>query len=258
METTFTIEQIKGMVGVTITRIQAKVTAVFDRHEGVHAQYGPWSLQNGFIEDQSGKMKVVFDKMVNQSKLSGKTLVFKSMKGKHGVNGLKVKTDKKTGEPILNITSSSLIVGVDEESSVTTVQDSPRGQAHMDDIEVDKKINKAVATVQDRVNHEDRKLGIATAKNRLTQLAGLYDLCWKTVTAMDCREDLTQTELVKDVATTLFIQAVREGLADKCPIRTTSKFYNEEAITPASSTHRGEPESFDAIVGEEPESEPPF
>lgn len=227
---------------MTVVRVLAKVTAVFDRKTG-EGQYGPWSLQNGTIEDETGKMKVVFKQLPSQDSLVGKTMIFKSMEGKHGLKGCEVKKNEYNGKTTLelHVSKAVLIVTSGEEDNVSLVTPSTRMPQ-----------NEPVEAPQAPIRHEALKLGIATAKNRLTQLAGLYDLCWKTVMAMEFKKDLEEqvegadAEMLKDVATTLFIQATREGLSDKMPVRTLSKFYNEEEVKPASAKHRGEPEDFDA------------
>lgn len=216
--TTFTIKQVQDMVGMTVSRIEAKVTGVFDRKTG-EGQYGPWSLQNGTIEDETGKMKVVFKQLPSQESLVGKTMAFKSMEGKHGLKGVEVKANEYKGKTTLelHVSKAALIVENGEESSVSMVTPSTRMPQ-----------NEPPMASEAPIRHEDRKLGIATAKNRLTQLAGLYDLCWETVGHMKVYEDTEGgMELHKDVATTLFIQASREGLACKMPVRTIDKFYGE-------------------------------
>lgn len=228
--TTFTIEQAKGMVGTVIPRIQAKLTKVYERKTG-KGQYGEWSLQNGEIQDDSGVMKILFKQLPSQEHLQGKTMIFKSMEGKHGLKGVECKKNEYKGKTTLelHVSNAALIVGNGEETITEPVETTRMPQ-----------IEPTMAS-EAPINHDQRKLGIVTAKTRLTQLAGLYDLCWKTLDGMDISDvPLTNGEL-KDVATTLFIQGVREGLADKMPVRTLSKFYNEEAIKPASSKYRGDP-----------------
>lgn len=229
------------MVGMVIPRIEARVTKLYPRREG-EGKYGAWSLQGGMIEDSTGVMKVLFKQLPSQEKLVGKTLIFKSMEGKHGLKGLEVKKSEYNGKTSLelNVSSVALIVGSpEEESNVSQVEPSTRMPQN--------ETQTALEAISSHNVHEDRKLGIATTKNRLTQLAGLYDLCWKTVEGMEMYSNIDKnSDLKKDIATTLFIQASREGLADKMPVRTLSKFYNEEEVKPASAKHRGEPEDFDA------------
>jgi hypothetical protein len=231
---TFTIEQAKGMAGKQIARIEATVVSVYDRKTG-EGQYGPWSIQSGLIRDDTGEMKIVFKQFPDRSKLVGKKLVFKSMEGRNGLKGIEVKNNDYKGKitPELHVTKTALIIGAEEEPYVSQVEPSTRIPQNEPE--------RPIEAVNPALLHEDRKLGLATAKNRLTQLAGLYDMCWKTVRGMDLKEEDLSSEEFKDIATTLFIQASREGLADKMPIRTLSKFYNEEAIVPSSEKYRGEP-----------------
>lgn len=210
---------------MTIPRLTAKVAVVYDRKTGA-GQHGEWSLQGGQIEDSDGgKMKILFKQLPDQSKLVGRTLIFKSMETKHGLRGIEVKNNEYKGKTTieLHVSKAALIVGSqEEEDTVSQVDPSTRMPQ-----------NESVEGLHVPIRHEDRKLGIATAKNRLTQLAGLYDLCWKTVLAMEFKKDLEEqvegadTEMLKDVATTLFIAAQREGLADKMAVRTIEKFYGE-------------------------------
>lgn len=219
--TTFTIEQIKGMVGMVISRIEAKVTKVWDRRTG-EGEYGPWSFQDGEIQDSTGSIKITFSNLPDQRALMSKTMIFKSMETNKGLKGLEMKLSKEykgKQDKVLQINKTALIVSNGEEPNVTLAQPSTR----MPQID-------AGEPVEPSIKHEDRKLGIATAKNRLTQLAGLYDLCWKTVEGMELYHNSDaslEEEYHKDIATTLFIQGVREGLADKMPVRTAEKFYKE-------------------------------
>lgn len=227
---TFNIKQIQDSQalivdknGLAIPRIEAKVVALYDRKTG-KSQHGEWSLQSGFIEDSTGKMKVLFKQLPPQDKLVGRTLIFKSMEGKHGLKGVSVKKNEYQGKTTLelNVTEVALIIAAGEEDGVSLVEPSTRMPQ-----------NDPVEAPEAPIRNEDRKLGIAMAKNRLTQLAGLYDLCWKTVEGMDLHSkaieesEILDIELHKDIATTLFIAAQREGLTDKMPVRTTEKFYGE-------------------------------
>lgn len=234
------IKQAQELVGTTIPRIEVKVCGITDRKTG-EGQYGPWSLQPGTIEDSSGKMKVLFKQLPCQAKLAGRTIVLKSMEGKHGLKGVEVKKGKEykgKSEVELHVSNVALIVGGEEENNVALAQPSTRMPQ-----------NEPQMPLEASLGHEDRKMGIGIAKNRLTQMAGLYDLCWKTVEVMENTLGNLSAELHKDIATTLFIQACRENLADKMPVRTTSKFYNEDAKEAPSATHRGEPASFDGDSG---------
>lgn len=240
------IKQAQELVGTTIPRIEVKVCGITDRKTG-EGQYGPWSLQPGTIEDSSGKMKVLFKQLPCQAKLAGRTIVLKSMEGKHGLKGVEVKKGKEykgKSEVELHVSNVALIVGAEGEERVSLAEPSTR--MPMTNAEVVE--NGVKMALEASLGHEDRKMGIGIAKNRLTQLAGLYDLCWKTVKAMDLHPDVNhkgELKVIGSIASCLFIQGVREGLADKMPVRTTSKFYNEDAKEAPSATHRGEPASFD-------------
>lgn len=236
---TYTIQQALTEIGRPIPRIEARLDEVYERKTG-EGQYGPYSFQNGEISDSTGKMKVVFSNCENMERLRGNTVVFKSMQtAKHGLKGVEVKEGKeyKGKIPIeLKVSKAALVVSSGEEGSVQPATPSTRIQS------------APQANVEPtKANPEDRKIGLALAKNRMTQLAGLYDLCWKTVLSMDFKKDLEEQGdvsdmgLLKDVATTLFITAQREGLADKMVVRTTSKFYNEDAIKPEDPKNPGCP-----------------
>lgn len=250
------IKQIKeDMVGTVIPRLEAKVTKVYERKTG-EGQYGPWSLQSGTIEDSSGSMKILFKQLPSQDKLVGKSLIFKSIEGKRGLCGVECKQGKEyknKSEIELHVSSAALIVSKEEEPNVSLVEPSVR----MPMTATEAVQNERIMALDASLEKDNRKLGIGIAKSRMTQLAGLYDLCYKTVKAMDLYPDVNhkgELKVIGSIASCLFIQGVREGLADKMPVRTTSKFYNEDAIQPASATHRGEPESFDGDSGsnEEP------
>lgn len=218
---TFTIAEVKeNMVGMVIPRMELIVGAVYKRKTG-NGQYGEWSLQNAAATDSSGQeIKLVFKQYPDQKALSGRKLVFKSMEGRNGLNGLAAKLNEYKGKETveLHVTKSALIVSAGEEPNVELATTSIRIPQ-----------NEPTMTQEAPIKHDDRKLNIATARNRMTQLAGLYDLCWKTVDGMEASKDIGGLyELKKDIATTLFIQSVREGLADKMPVRTLEKFYCEK------------------------------
>lgn len=259
------IKQIKEeMVGSVIPRLEAKLNKIYERKTG-EGQYGPWSLQSGIIIDSSGEsMKILFKQLPSQDKLVGKSLIFKSIEGKRGLCGVECKQGKEfkgKSEVELHVSSAALIVSKEEEPNVSLVEPSVR----MPTTNAEVVHNERTTALDASLEKEHRKTAIGLAKNRMTQLAGLYDLCWKTAEGMDCYNKFVafggslDLENIKDISTTLFIQAVREGLADKMPVRTTSKFYNEDAIQPASATHRGEPASFDGDSGSnDSESDIPF
>lgn len=223
----YTIKEAQEMSGQVIPRIVVKVLKVYDRKTG-EGQYGPWSLQNAEIQDSSGKMKLVFSKLPSQASLEGKTMVFKSLETRHGLKGVEAKEntykDKTTVE--LKVNNLALIVSDNDEPNVEMVK--PTGQ---DEPPMDFPLKGL-----ENVSHDQVKTNIALAKNRLTQLAGLYDLCWKTTNNMEASNDINEFSqnlvLKKDIASCLFIQSVREGLADKMPIRTLEKFYDESNIKP--------------------------
>lgn len=230
---TVTIEQIKReMVGQVIPRIEAKVLKVYDRKTGV-GQYGEWSLQNAEIQDSTGKMKVVFSQVGSQSSLEGRTVVFKSMASKHVLKGVQAQENDYKGNVTveLKVTNAALIVGSDEEQNVSQVESSTRPP--MD--------SRITPLIDEKPSHEALKQGVALVRNRMTQIAGLYSLSYKTALIVKQANMAIKDEEVKDIATTLFIQASREGLADKMPVRTVETFYNEEAVDQGQEPDESEP-----------------
>lgn len=253
---TYTIQQALTEIGRPIPRIEARLDEVYERKTG-EGQYGPYSFQNGEISDATGKMKVVFANCENMERLRGNTVVFKSMQtAKHGLKGVEVKEGKeyKGKIPIeLKVSKAALVVTSQEEGSVQMAAPANIAMNTAMTATEARKLAPQANVEPMKANPEDRKLGLALAKNRMTQLAGLYDLCWKTVLSMDFKKDLEEQGdisdmgMLKDVATTLFIQATREGLADKMVVRTTSKFYNEDAIKPEDPKNPGCPLEEDEI-----------
>lgn len=218
---TFTISEVKQMEGMVIPRMEVMVGMVYERKTGT-GQYGEWSLQGAMCSDDTGEMKIVFKQYPDQSKLSGRKMVFKSMEGKHGLKGVEVKKNDYKGKVTmeLHVSKAALIVSAAAEDNTTLAEPSNR-IPHIE----------PQGFEAPPIKHEDRKLDIAIARNRMTQLAGLYDLSWDTACALSCTnnsENILKSEQIKDIATTLFIQGVREGLADKMPVRTLEKFYGAE------------------------------
>lgn len=223
MTTTFTIEQAKGMVGMVLLRLQARIKHLYPR-EQKKGPKGPWFQQKGYIVDETGEMVIVFNEVPDQGFRVGTNVIFKATTGPKGTHGVQVKSwqgNKGTNIELV-ITKSAIIVGSqEEEGSVSQVEPSTRMPQNEPQMPLEAISSPNV--------HEARKLGIATAKNKLTQYAFLYDLCWKTVEGMEMYSNIDRNnDLKKDVATTFFIQSVRDGLDQKMPIRTIEKFYGEK------------------------------
>lgn len=232
----YTIKEAQEMSGQVIPRIVVKVLKVYDRKTG-EGQYGPWSLQNAEIQDSTGKMKLVFSKLPSQANLEGKTMVFKSLETRHGLKGVEAKEntykDKTTVE--LKVNNLALIVSDNDEPNVKMVKPTGQDEPPKENVE--------------SVSHDQVKTNIALAKNRLTQLAGLYELCWITSNKIGQNMGEECPQILKDVASCLYIQAIREGLADKMPIRTIEKFYDESKIKPCDPKNPDMPA--DHLMGED-------
>lgn len=235
---TVTIKEAQDMVGQVIPRIEGKITHLYPRQQKTGAK-GTWFQQKGSIEDATGKMTIVFNDSPEQTFRLGKSFIFKSSTNNRGMSGVKVNSwEGKQGTNIeLVITATALILTSDEEAHVSQATPSTR---------------MTIADISPKP-HQEVKDGMAMAKNRLTQLAGLYKLTYKTAEAIADDNELIEDAQIKDIATTLFIQAVREGLADKMPIRT--KFFNEKELKPEGN-YRGEPE--DDPYPTESERDDPF
>lgn len=255
--TTFNIKQIQEMVGMVIPRVEVRITKVYERKTG-KGQYGEWSLQNGEVEDSTGRMKVLFKQLPSQAHLQGKTMIFKSMEGKHGLKGVEVKKNEYNGKTTLelHVSNAALIVGNGEETITEPVETTRMPQ-----------IEPQMAS-EAPINHDQRKLGLGVAKNRYTQFGGLFDIAWKTAKGTEYfkyLQDLQLTsfereDLIMRLSMNFAIQGEREGLADKMPVRTLSKFYNEEEVKPASAKHRGDPAEQEEMEGKPDleESDIPF
>lgn len=107
-------EQLSGrQYGEIIPQLNGMtVKVVFDRHEGT-GQYGPYSLQNGVLADETGEeIKVLFSNLPDAKGLEGAAVnLMATETKKFGFQGVKLVKDEYNGEvkPCIRITKAGYI-----------------------------------------------------------------------------------------------------------------------------------------------------
>lgn len=171
--------------------------------------YGPWSLQNGEITVQGEKMRVLFANMEPVSdEHQGDAFFVQAQSGKKGIHGVSVKEEDYKGNKriVLKITKAAkLLLGDAAEAEQPAI---PNG-------------SPAESMAQPRQNAPKTDSsgsgdGVKEARHYFMRSANLYDLAYSAAQYLREKHGF-ETEQVKDVATTLFINACRDGLANKMP-----------------------------------------
>lgn len=210
------ISEIQSRIGTVIPSISGSIVAVFPSKSG-KGQHGAWKLQNIKIQDSTGDCAVTIsgmDQDLNDSH-KGKNIEFESVGTKFGLKGVSVeKRDyvNKKGENVsttgVKVTSTAKIrlegAGMVQESpddldmSPPTEKSADSGFRYPDNTSIDK----------------PRPVTSKSPQERIAQFGKLYRLCVQMADTIIKENDL-QEEDKRELSTTFYIQASREGLADK-------------------------------------------
>lgn len=226
------ISEIQSRIGTVIPSISGTIISVFPSKSG-KGQHGNWKLQNIQIEDETGKSQVTLssiDQDLNDSH-KGKNIEFESVGTKFGLKGVSIEErewdDKKTGQKKktigVKVTKTAKIrlegAGMVQEDA----DDIPMG---MDEDPADLRRQAASdkkATTPPQVVSFTPKLEQQSPKSpqeRIAQFGKLYQMCIIEATLSGRIDPLvvfTESD-IKDIASCLFIQSMKEGLADKMQI----------------------------------------
>lgn len=197
-------EALKFPEGTPIPRITGKMTHLFGRKEG-EGDFGPYTSQSGVIEDDGSKILfTVWNKPAVPEDYMGRTLIFRSGTGKKP--SMTLKSDfKDPSKRVLNVTKSCMVLTEDEET---------------DDIPFDHVPPKAEQTAPQASTTPKKAIpassvnGVQEVRKRVMQLANLREICDHAASFLYPEGE---KEFVKEIATSIFIQATRENLHDKLP-----------------------------------------
>lgn len=198
------IKELESRVGTVIPSIQGRIVSVFPPKEG-KGEHGAWKLQNISIEDDTGKCQVTLsglpDSLTDLHK--GKEISLESSGTKFGLKGVSVeKRDytNKEGKEIsaigLKVTKTANIKfpGMEgyQEHPQEESRNEPEPGSNWDTIKSQPQVN----SVRNKANPEER----------LNQLRDIYEACLQKAGEIEGLQE------IREVASCLFIQAVREGL----------------------------------------------
>lgn len=216
----YTIKEIQEMVGVIIPLVRVKIEKLWEYKTGVGAN-GQWMMQNGEVSDETGKMKVVFSGREPVQFKQGDTIYIHSTSGSRGVNGVKVEQNeyqKKDGsqvsELVLKVAKTARLenAGSNPPSNVEnrTKAESPGSP-----------INDPKYLVGSTQHPPILNRAISEPGTKLAQYRALYELCLNNAEAINngSEVDLSPSD-VKDIASCMFIQGVKDGLLERVAIRT--------------------------------------
>lgn len=238
---TYKINEAKEMIGQPIPRIIGTLTKVYDRKTG-EGKFGPWSLQNGEIQDETGVVSIVFSGLPDMTDKRGQEITFRSNQSKKGLTGIVMEENTYNGvtKPQLKVSASALILDGEEiekthGGTVEKVEPSSRLPAQ---------ITEQMEACRKPFNGQD---GVQAARHRLMQKANLYRLCYAGAKHSANGNGL-DPQYVKDVATTLFISMEKEGYSDKMP----NDHPVAEKTTPVTVIRHNEPVENDLHEQEQP------
>lgn len=201
-------------VGMTIPTLDLTVKKLWPAKTGA-SNGRPWMIISGMVSDGEKEMKVAFWNREQVPQI-GDRFFAHSVMGKQGLTGLTVKEEDYQGKisTVLHVTKSARI-----EPFGQTPQQRIEKQAEDDCMP--KYENKMDLVSKTTVTYAPPKPSIDT---RIAQYGKLYEKCLneaakigiKEVPNLECRE-------IKDIASCLFIQAVKEGLLEQITINETEK-----------------------------------
>lgn len=178
--------------GQLIGEMTFKIKKAFPAKTG-EGQYGPWSVQNAIVVDETGEIRASFwaDGSEPLRGLEGHNVQVKSVAGKRGLSGLSAKANKKDGSIELEVKASASIRSLTVDPATTIPV------THTPAVVVPKNPQVAV--------------------DRIKQSAALYEACLGQARLLKETYDLSD-EHFQAVCASLYISADRAGLAACFPV----------------------------------------
>lgn len=242
------ISEVLTRVGEQISAVSGVVEAVYKAKTG-EGQYGAWSLQDGVLKDDSGKITVTFANFSDMSRLKGSQVTISAKQGDKGLSGLIVKENEHNGKKYikLHVTGSAMIDSgttpiSDDTPSINRVVTPPVIPDDADaeeraalELLAKKKAEKEALRLQEdaRIKAQEssmvQKLGKSSvnAKSRIVQISNLYNYAVRSAVWALEKEDIKMSELPASVAT-LFIAFRDDGLTDSMPLELMGEAKAEE------------------------------
>lgn len=243
------ISEVLTRIGEQISAVSGVIEAVYNPKTG-SGQYGPWSLQDAVLKDDSGKITVTFASFNDMKRLKGLQITISAKQGDKGLSGLIVKENEHNGKKYikLHITGSALIDSgttpiSDDTPSINKVVAAPVIPDDADPEEraalellAKKKAEKEALRLQEEArikaqsNSMVQKSGKTSlsAKGRIVQISNLYNYAVRSAVWALEKEDMKMSELPASVAT-LFIAFRDDGLTDSMPLELIGEEKKEES-----------------------------
>lgn len=199
-----TIAEASGIPGEIVPCIKGTLISLFAQKTGISAAGDPWSLQNGEVQDSTGKMRVTFSSREPlPDSLKGEEIILESKTTKFGLQGVKVKENNFKGKTTieLHITPSAIITFPNATAPTNT------------DIPEQKQSQPMTKAPEKPMTQID---GIEKARKRIMQFSNLYSMTLKAARYVGETEGL-EGEDIRQISTTFFIQSVKEGLENGLP-----------------------------------------
>jgi len=196
--------------GQLIGEMTFKIKKAFPARTG-EGQYGPWSVQNAIVVDDTGEIRASFwgDGSEPLRGLEGHNVQVKSVAGKRGLTGLSAKANKKDSTIELDVKASAAIRSLTQDPGSTIP------------------VTHAPATVVPK--------NPQVAIDRIKQSAALYETCLNQASKLKEGHDLSD-EHFQAICASLYISADRAGLSACFPIEAP-------AATPAAPKDEFEAEA---------------
>lgn len=218
------IGELSTRIGTVIPSIQGRIVNVFPPKTG-KSEHGNWKLQSISIQDESGKCQVTLSGIEDTLTEEHKDMeIHLESKGtKFGLKGVTCEerewSDSKTGQVKksigLKVTKTALI----KIPGMEMVQQDAKDDIPMDFKPLDKGIDERMKLPKDFSNNKTPSTTLP--EERIAQYRELYDLCFSQATRVNITDEKERPtlDLIKDISTTFFIQACKEGLADKMEVK---------------------------------------
>lgn len=230
---TINIADLPARVGTCIPSFVGILDLIWERKEG--SKNGKdWSVQSGLLEKGNEKCQVTFWNRGEMSGMKGKTLFLSARMSKGKLTGLDVKEAEYQGKTNIQIHVAGFAGLTGESDKFNATQQAMDGYQ----ADAEGKPPEAAPAPQKPVkSHPEANLplsGVLVARQRMMQLANMFGMARdaaKYVAKIHGFEGIPED--VRTCSTSLFIQAVREGLDKSMPAHPLVNGKPEPAKQPA-------------------------
>lgn len=219
------ISEFDKNIGKKIDSALVVVKKVFDRKTGV-GDYGPWSMQSGFISDGTAECKVLFKNRDDVSALEGSVIELKSTQSKKGLNGLTIKQDTYNDvvSLVLDVTSSAKV------AILPSTETEPRTEvpaAKLESLAGESALFPPPAPLaKDKigiyatpVSAPKAAAPVQLATDRIASYGTLYAKCLGEACGVGSLLQNASNEDFRTIATAFFIQGMKDGLLNAPDIK---------------------------------------